>query len=177
MKFEEFIAGAVFHAGPREVTEEEIIDFARRYDPQPFHIDRASAAAGRWGGIISSGWMTCGIAMQLAVLHMLADSNSIGSPGVEQLQWENPVRPGDRLRLCATVLTSRISSSGKVGIVRWRWELTNQTGARVLNLIATSFFEVPRFIEDPGLVEDPVLVEEPGLVELPGITPTPAAGA
>jgi acyl dehydratase len=143
MKFEQLTAGAVFRAGEHEVTEEEIIDFARRYDPQPFHIDRALAAASRWGGVISSGWMTCGIAMRLAVDHLFEGSNSIGSPGVEQLQWENPVRPGDRLRLCATVLESRISSSGKVGIVRWRWELTNQSGARVLNLVATSFFDAP----------------------------------
>ena len=143
MKFEELRAGVVFRAGEREVTEEEIIDFARRYDPQPFHIDRARAAASRWGGIISSGWMTCGIAMQLAVVHLLDGSNSIGSPGVEQLQWENPVRPGDRLRLCATVLDSRLSASGKVGVVRWRWELFNQSEARVLNLIATSLFDAP----------------------------------
>jgi acyl dehydratase len=71
--------------------------------------------------------MTCLIAMELAVSAVLAGSNSIGSPGIEQLQWETPVRPGDSLRLCITVLESRISSSGAVGIVRWRWELTITT--------------------------------------------------
>lgn len=140
--FEEFTVGAVFHAGPREITEQEIIEFALRYDPQPFHIDPALAAKSRWGGIISSGWMTCGVAMELAVRSVLAGSKSIGSPGIQELQWEKPVRPGDRLSLCLTVLERRLSSSGAVGIVRWRWELSNQLGVRVLNLVATSLFDV-----------------------------------
>ena len=147
MTFDDFKPGAVFRAGPREVSEEEIIDFARRYDPQPFHVDRAAAAASRWGGLISSGWMTCGVAMELAVRHVLEGSGSIGSPGIETLKWEAPVRPGDRLRLCLTVLDSRISSSGMLGIVRWRWELSNQNEVRVLDLIATSFFEPPARIQ------------------------------
>lgn len=143
MRFEDFKPGAVFRAGPREVSEEEIVEFARRYDPQPFHVDRAAAQASRWGGLISSGWMTCGVAMELAVRHVLEGSGSIGSPGLESLKWEAPVRPGDRLSLCLTVLDSRMSSSGTLGIVRWRWELANQNGVRVLDLIATSFFEPP----------------------------------
>lgn len=144
MRFDDFIPGAVFRAGPREVTEEEVIEFARRYDPQPFHVDRAAATASRWGGLIASGWMTCGVAMELAVRHVLEGSDSIGSPGIEQLKWEAPVRPGDRLKLCITVLESRISSSGTLGIVRWRWELTNHNEVRVLDLIATSFFNAPK---------------------------------
>ena len=74
---------------------------------------------------------------------VLDGSESIGSPGIDELRWEKPVRPGDRLELCMTVLESRISSSGTTGIVRWRWEVSNQSGARVLALLATSFFEVP----------------------------------
>jgi len=140
--FKEITPGAVFRAGPRSVTELEIIEFARRYDPQFFHIDPARAAASRWGGVIASGWMTCSIAMELAVREVLADSNSIGSPGIKQLQWEKPVRPGDSLSLCITVLETRISSSGAVGVVRWRWELTNQDPMRVLSLIATSLFDL-----------------------------------
>jgi acyl dehydratase len=143
MLFEQFVPGAVFHAGPREVGEAEIIEFARRYDPQPFHIDPARAAASRWGGLIASGWLTCAIAMDLAVRHLLEGSGSFGSPGLDQLRWEKPVRPGDRLRLTVTVLESRISSSGDVGIVRWGWELCNQDAVRVMSLTATSFFEVP----------------------------------
>ena len=142
MKFQDFVPNRVFRAGPREVGEEEIVEFARRYDPQPFHVDRAKASAGRWGGLISSGWMTCSIAMELAVHNLLDGSNSIGSPGVEQVQWEKPVRPGDRLTLLVTVLESRVSSSKRTGIVRWRWELYSQADVRVLSLVATSLFEI-----------------------------------
>jgi acyl dehydratase len=143
VKFADFVAGAVFRAGPRLVTEKEIVEFARRYDPQPFHVDRTAAVASRWGGLIGSGWMTCAIAMELAARSVLEESGSIGSPGVENLQWERPVRPDDRLELCITVLDSRVSTSGTTGIVRWRWELSNQCQVRVLNLIATSLFSLP----------------------------------
>jgi len=144
MKFRDFVAGARFQAGPREIGKAEIIEFARRYDPQPFHVDPERAAASRWGGLIASGWLTCAIAMQLAVEGILAGSESIGSPGIDELRWEKPVRPGDRLVLSATVLESRVSSSGNTGIVRWRWELHNQKDERVLSLLASSFFEVSR---------------------------------
>ena len=83
--------------GHRTVTEIEIVEFAKRYDPQWFHTDPERAKNSRWKGLISSGWMTCAIAMELAVKSVLADSESIGSPGVEQLKWLNPVRPGDEL--------------------------------------------------------------------------------
>ncbi len=142
MKFRDFVAGASFRAGPREVGEAEIIEFARRYDAQPFHIDPQAAAATRWGGLIASGWMTCAIAMELAVGSLLAGSESIGSPGVEKLRWERPVRGGDRLTLTVDVLDTRISSAGSTGIVRWRWALYNQRGERVLSMRATSFFDV-----------------------------------
>ena len=142
MEFSELAPGWTFHGGPREVTEPEIIEFASRYDPQPFHIDPAAAAAGRWGGLIASGWMTCGIAMDLVVRGILTGSRSIGSPGVESIEWPAPVRPGDQLSLTVTVVESRVSSSGKIGIVRWRWELHNQSEVLVLRLIGTSLFEL-----------------------------------
>jgi len=142
MQFEHFVAGTVLRAGPRAVGDEEIVEFARRYDPQPFHVDRERAATSRWGGLIASGWMTCGIAMELAVEHILKGSESIGSPGIDELRWENPVRPGDQLMLTITVLESRRSSSGRTGVVRWRWELHNQEAKPVLSLLATSLFDV-----------------------------------
>ena len=86
--------------------------------------------------------MTCAIAMKLAVQSMLDGSGSFGSPGVEELRWENPVRPDDELKLSVTVLESRISSSGKVGVVRCSWELHNQNDKRVLSLTATNLFEL-----------------------------------
>jgi acyl dehydratase len=142
MKFVEFKPGMVLTVGRRRVSEEEILEFARRYDPQWFHTDPARAAASRWQGLISSGWLTCSIAMQLLVEHLLADSESIGSPGLEQVKWPNPLRPGDEVELKVEVLQSRVSSSGKIGIVRWRWLLTTLAGAQVLDVIGTSLFEL-----------------------------------
>jgi acyl dehydratase len=142
LRFQELTPGRIVEAGPREVTEREIIGFATRYDPQPFHIDPVRAAGSRWNGLIASGWLTCSIAMELAVHAILADSESAGSPGVEQIEWMHPVRPGDQLRLVVTVLESRISSSGRMGIVRWRWAVHNQLNTLVLRMVATSFFDV-----------------------------------
>ncbi|MGH8211239.1 MAG: MaoC/PaaZ C-terminal domain-containing protein [Steroidobacteraceae bacterium] len=143
MKFAEFRAGMVFSAGRRSITEPEIIEFATRYDPQWFHTDPTRAAASRWQGLIASGWQTCSIAMQLLVTHVLADSESIGSPGLEQVKWPSPLRPGDEVELRVEVLQTRISSSGKIGIVRWRWLLTTLPGVQVLDVIGTSLFELP----------------------------------
>ena len=142
MRFADFHEGQVIDAGRQRVEEAEIIEFARRYDPQPFHIDVTAAAATRWGGLIASGWHTCGIAMSLAARNVLAGSESFGSPGIDELRWDAPVRPGTELRLTITVLSSRVSSSGAYGIVRWRWELHDQAGARVLSLVAVSLFDV-----------------------------------
>jgi len=141
MRFEEIKAGAVIEGGRRTVTEAEIIEFASRYDPQWFHTDPIRARDSRWNGLIASGWLTCSIAMELAVKSVLADSESIGSPGIEQLKWLNPVRPGDELALRIEVMESRTSRSGSVGIVKWRWILTTQAGVAVLDLIATSLFQ------------------------------------
>ena len=142
MRFEQIQAGMIINGGRRAVTEAEIIEFAKRYDPQWFHLDPVRAQNSRWKGLISSGWMTCSIAMDLAVKSVLADSESIGSPGIEQLKWLNPVRPGDELELRIEVMETRVSRSGSVGIVKWRWVLTTQAGVQVLDLIATSLFQL-----------------------------------
>lgn len=142
MKFAEFKPEMQIECGSHLVTEEEILAFATKYDPQWFHVDVARAAAGRWNGLIASGWMTCCIAMELVVRTVLAGSESFGSPGVEDLRWENPVRPGDTLRVTVTVLESRVSSSGRNGIVRWRWEVFAQRNQRVLTLVAVSLFNL-----------------------------------
>jgi acyl dehydratase len=142
MKFADFQPGSVFTVGRRAVTADEIVEFARRYDPQWFHTDPERAAASRWQGLIASGWLTCSIAMQLLVTHVLVDSESIGSPGLEQVKWPNPLRPGSEVELRVEVLESRVSGSGKVGIVRWRWFLTTLTGVQVLDVVGTSLFEI-----------------------------------
>jgi acyl dehydratase len=142
MRFEQIRAGMIIDGGRRVVTEAEIIEFAKRYDPQWFHVDPARAQQSRWAGLISSGWMTCSIAMELAVKSVLHNSESIGSPGVEQLKWPNPVRPGDELALRMEVVETRVSRSGSVGIVKWRWVLTTQAAVTVLDLIAVSLFQI-----------------------------------
>jgi acyl dehydratase len=142
MRFEQIRAGMIINGGRRAVTEAEIIEFASRYDPQWFHLDPVRAQNSRWKGLISSGWMTCSIAMDLAVKSVLGDSESIGSPGIEQLKWLNPVRPGDELELRIEVMETRLSRSGSVGIVKWRWVLTTQAAVPVLDLMATSLFQI-----------------------------------
>ncbi|MBS0416604.1 MAG: MaoC family dehydratase [Proteobacteria bacterium] len=142
MHFEQIEPGMIIDGGRRTVTESEIIEFAKRYDPQWFHTDPARAQHSRWKGLISSGWMTCSIAMELAVRSILADSQSIGSPGVEQLKWLNPVRPGDELALRVEVIDKSLSRSGSVGIIKWRWVLTTQVQVPVLELTATSLFQL-----------------------------------
>ena len=143
MKFDDFATGQVLRFGPASVAESDIVSFARQYDPQWFHVDAERAKAGRWQGLIASGWQTCGIAMRLAVEGALRDSESFGSPGLDYLKWLAPVRPGDALRLVAEVLEVRRSErQPTLGIVRWRWNLVNQDEAPVLELVATSLFDL-----------------------------------
>jgi acyl dehydratase len=142
VRFVDFKVGSVLTSGRRQVTEAEIIAFATQYDPQWFHIDRARAQQSRWRGIIASGWMTCSIAIQLAVTSVLRSSDSIGSPGVEELKWLNPLRLGDEVELRMEVIEARVSSSGKLGVLRWRWVLSTQRLETVLELTATSLFEL-----------------------------------
>jgi len=143
MRFAEFEPGQVLTHGPYVVNEDEIVEFANRYDPQWFHTDPQAAEQGRFKGLIASGWHTCAMAMRLAADMALRDSESLASPGIEQIRWPHPVRPGDRLQLTATVLEARRSRSKPVlGVLRWRWQLHNQAGVQVLELTATSMFDL-----------------------------------
>lgn len=133
---EDFTAGQVIEAGHRTVTEAEILDFARQFDPQPFHTDHAAAAHSIFGGLVASGWHTCGLAMRQIVDHVLAPEASLGSPGVDEVRWPNPVRPGDTLRVTVTVLeTRRSKSKPDRGIVRMRWQADNQHGQPALTML------------------------------------------
>jgi len=144
MKFNEFKEGMVIHHEPIVVTEEEMLAFAKLYDPQWFHTDAARAGEGRWEGLIGSGWFTCGIAMRMAVQAALHDSEVFASPGLEKLRWLLPVRPGDALRLENTVDSVRVSASRpELGIVRWTWRVYNQNDEQVLELEATNLFDLP----------------------------------
>ncbi|MDJ0778791.1 MAG: MaoC family dehydratase [Gammaproteobacteria bacterium] len=143
MRFGDFTPGRIIEAGPYPVSEAEIVEFAGQYDPQWFHADPERACTGRFDGLIASGWHTCGIAMRLLVDNALAGSESFASPGLEYVRWPAPVRPGDQLRLRAEVLdTRRASNNPDLGILRWRWQLFNQQDGEVLDLVATSFFDL-----------------------------------
>jgi acyl dehydratase len=139
--FEDYEEGAVY--GYATVAEEEILAFARRFDPQPFHADAQLAAAGPFGGLIASGWHTAGIFMRLFADHYLSRVASLGSPGNDELRWPVPVRPGDRLRLRTTVMETRRSrSKSDRGVVRTRAELLNQDSRNALSLVTVNLLQL-----------------------------------
>jgi acyl dehydratase len=138
--FEDFTPGAAFEAGRVTVSESEIVEFATRYDPQPFHVDVEAARASIYGGLIASGWHTAALMMRLVVDGILADTAALGSPGVDELRWLLPVRPGDTLSVRMTVVEARASrSKPDRGLVRARFEVTNQEGALVMSQVALMF--------------------------------------
>lgn len=138
--FEDYVSGRVYELGAITVTEAEIVEFAARFDPQSFHLDPIKAAASQFGGIVASGWHTIGVAMRLLVDHYLTHVASLGSPGVDEIRWPNPVRPGDTLRIRAAIIETRVSrSKPDRGIVRTRIEALNQKDELVLSMIAVSF--------------------------------------
>lgn len=141
--FGDYTPGEVFEFGDVEVTDTEIIGFARRYDPQPFHTDPDAAAGSAFGGLVASGWMSAALAMRLMCDHFIPAVSAMGSPGVDQLRWWVPVRPGDRLRLRATVLATHLSrSKPDRGVVTVRQELLNQADQVVMSLEGRSMHRV-----------------------------------
>lgn len=143
MIFADFHDGQIIELGPYRVDQDEIIEFARDWDPQWFHTDPVAAAKGPFEGLIASGWHSCGIAMRLVADHILAGSESFASPGLKYLKWLHAVRPGDSLSLRLTVLEVRRSSRRpQLGILEWRWQLSNQDTVLVLELEVTSMFKL-----------------------------------
>jgi acyl dehydratase len=137
--FEDYLPGRVYEFGAITISEPEIIEFAGRYDPQYFHVDPVKAAASEFGGIIASGWQTIGLVMRLYVEHYLSHVASLASPGVDEVRWPNPVRPGDTIRIRVTILEARPSrSKPDRGIVRARLEAINQRDEPVLSMNAVS---------------------------------------
>lgn len=135
--FEDYPPGAVFELGRVGISEAEIIEFARKYDPQPFHVDPAAAARTPFGGLIASGWQTAGLMMRLFVDHYLSHVASLASPGIDELRWLKPVRPGDVLHVRITVMEATPSrSKPDRGMVRSLVEVLNQDGACVMSLKA-----------------------------------------
>ena len=139
--WEDFEIGEVTELGPVEVTEAEILEFARRYDPQPFHVDAQAARESPFGGLIASGWHTTAVFMGMFVRGILLDSASLGSPGVEEIRWTAPVRPGDRLSARVTIVDSQPSATNPTrGTVITDNAVRNQDGVTVMTLKARGFF-------------------------------------
>jgi acyl dehydratase len=139
--FEDFSEGEVIDLGTLSFTADEIIDFATRYDPQPMHVDPEAARQSIYGGLIASGWHTASRYMRLVVDKVLRGTVSLGSPGVDQLRWLKPIRPGDVVRATFQVLETRESNSRPDrGIVRSKGELINQAGEVVMTCEAINFF-------------------------------------
>ncbi|MFL5926288.1 MAG: MaoC family dehydratase [Gaiellaceae bacterium] len=139
--FEDFTVGDVTELGSVTVSEGEIVEFASRYDPQPFHVDPDAAQASPFGGLIASGWHTTALFMGLFVRAVLLDSASLGSPGVEEIRWTAPVRPGDTLTGRTMIVETRPSSkSPGRGTVITTNEVFNQHGTLVMTMRARGFF-------------------------------------
>ena len=139
--FEDFRPGQTVELGSRTVTEEEIVAFGRQWDPQPFHTDAEAARDSVFGGLIASGWHTGAMWMRLYVDSLLGGSASQGSPGVEELRWLAPVRPGDtltgRLEVLEAVPSERRPDRGTVRI---RAEMVNQDGVTVMSMTSRGHF-------------------------------------
>ena len=138
--FEDYVDGAVHDFGSIAVKESEVVDFAKRFDPQPFHMNPELAKHSIYGGLIASGWHSASLMMRLFVEHYLSHVASLGSPGVDELRWLKPVRPGDVLSLRVTVSkTSRSRSKPDRGIVHSYVETLNQNGDVVMTMKALNF--------------------------------------
>ena len=139
--FEDFVPGAVTTYGRHEATREEIVSFAAQFDPQPMHLDEAAAAKSMLGGLSASGWQGCALMMRMIADNLLAGSTGMGSPGIDEVKWLRPLRPGDVLSVRQTVLEVRPSSKrDDRGYVRFRFELVNAAGEVVTEQLNSIIF-------------------------------------
>ncbi len=151
--FEDIVVGSSQTFGRYEVTRDEVMDFARKYDPQPFHLDDDAAAQTHFGRLSASGWHTCSMTMAILVENLTATRQAgLGSPGVDQLRWVKPVYPGDTLRCESTVIEKRRSRSRReMGIFKSRITTFNQHDEPVLDMVSNGLIRV-RDIDAP--IED-----------------------
>ncbi len=139
--FEDFEVGSVIACGSRTVTADEIVAFARQFDSQPFHVDEEAGRRSIYGSLIASGWHTASMAMKLACDTYLVGSASAGSPGVDQIRWINPVRPGDTITVeIETVETRPSQSKPDRGVVVSEWRVSNQHGQPVMRMRGMGMF-------------------------------------
>ncbi len=141
--FEDYALGSTHECGTVSIDEASIINFGKEFDPQPFHVDPGAAALGPFGGLIASGWHTAALTMRLLVENYLSAEASLGGAGADEIRWPYPVRPGDTLRVRATVVESRRSlSRPDRGIIKTLAETVNQDGRTVMRCTAINFLRV-----------------------------------
>jgi acyl dehydratase len=141
--FEDLAEGVETVFGHYDVTREEVLDFARKYDPQPFHLSDEAAARTHFGRIAASGWHTCAMTMAVIARHFVGDAQAtLGSPGVDELRWLKPVYPGDRLTVTGTII-EKIPSRSKphIGVIRTGTQVTNQDGVPVMRFNSIVMYE------------------------------------
>lgn len=151
--WEDFPAGTVREFGATTVTREAIVDFARQFDPQPFHVDEEAAKNSLFKGLCASGWHTAAMTMRMVCDEYLLDSASLGSPGLESLRWMKPVFPGDTLRVRMEVSEARpMGSRPNVGLVRSTWTVFNQRDEAVMSMESWAMFKrrEPAVGQNPG---------------------------
>ena len=138
--FEDYQKDTVIEMGPIYVKEDELIEFALRYDPQPMHVNPEAAKTGPYKGLIASGWHTCALVMGELVKNYFSPCSSLGSPGIDKLQWLKPVRPGDKLTVRATILETKLSrSKPDRGLVFTMVEALNQQKEKVVSFKVLNF--------------------------------------
>jgi acyl dehydratase len=149
--WEDMEPGSVRDLGTVTPTADEIVAFARQFDPQPFHLTEAGGQASVFGGLCASGWHTCAMAMGLMVRNFLGSTASLGSPGLENIKWLHPVYPGDTLRLQHMQLEKRpMNSRPDVGLVRTEWDMFNQHGKKVLHMEGWGMFRKKHVAPTPA---------------------------
>ena len=138
--FGDYVPGAMYECGSVSVNQASIVSFGKEFDPQPFHVDPVAAAAGPFGGLIASGWHTAALVMRVLVETYLSAESSLGSAGLDELCWPHPVRPGDTLRVRATVVESRRSlSKPDRGIIKTVVEAVDTDDQTVMRATAINF--------------------------------------
>ncbi|MCF8200028.1 MAG: MaoC family dehydratase [Sulfuritalea sp.] len=139
--WEDFPVGSVREFGGKIMDAEEIMDFARKFDPQPFHLSEEGGKNSLFGGLCASGWHTCALAMRMMCDEYLLEAASLGSPGLENIRWIKPVFPGDTLHVRSVVLEARpMDSKPHVGLLRTRWEMLNQRNEEVMQMEGYGMF-------------------------------------
>ena len=150
--FEDYQEGTFIEIGPVYVEQDDLMEFALRYDPQPMHIDHEASKKGPYKGLIASGWQTCALVMRELVKNYFSPSSSLGSPGIDELKWLKPVRPGDRLIVRATILETKLSrSKTDIGLDRTLVEALNQQNEKLVSFKVINFMLLSKYYREKTL--------------------------